>query len=93
MELYFGKYASYKRCDCAIIMPACTTADIQSFRTRISDAEAVKSCFDKTPNKVTYLLETWVLGLFTLDELINVAIFTLAYTQARVFESFSALEC
>ena len=33
MGLYFGKYASYERYDCAIIMPACTTADIQSFRT------------------------------------------------------------
>ena len=33
MGLYFGKYASYECYDYAIIMPACTTADIQSFRT------------------------------------------------------------
>ena len=46
----------------------------------------------KRPNQVTYLLETQVLGLFTLGKSINIAIFTLTYTQARIFECFSALE-
>ena len=45
----------------------------------------------KLPNKVTYLLETQVLGLFAQDKLINVAIFALAYMQARVFECIGAL--
>ena len=77
MELYFGKYASYKCCDCTII---CLHAPLLIYKasglllTRRSDAEVVKS-WPFLPNKVTYLLETQVLGLFALDESINVAIF------------------
>ena len=38
----------------------------------------------KLPNEVTYLLETQLLGLFTLGESINVAIFALPHTHVRV---------
>ena len=85
MGLYFGKYASYKCCDCAIIIPACTTAAIQSFRTlaypqvRCWSGQILAILFIKLHNKVTHLLETQVLGLFALGESINVAIFGLVY--------------
>ena len=98
MLLYLTKYSTYQCRIWALIDNADTATCIPSFTapaylvTESYGGKVLDSFSIKLLNRFTYLPETQAPGLFKQALAINVAIFTVSSTQARVFELFSNLE-
>ena len=94
--LYLAKYGTYQCRVWALIDTADTATRIPSFTapaylvTESYGGKVLDSI--KLLNRFTYLPETQAPGLFEQALAINVAVFTVSSTQARVFELFSNLE-
>ena len=99
MLLYLAKYAMYQCRVWALIDTADTATCIPSFTapaylvTKSYGGKVLDSFSIKLLNRFIYLPETQAPGLFKQALAINVAVFTVSSTQARVFELFSNLEC
>ena len=98
MLLYLAKYSTYQCRVWALIDTADTATRIPSFTppaylvTESYGGKVLDSFSIKLLNRLTYLPETQAPGLFQQALAINVAVFTVSSTQARVFEPFSNLE-
>ena len=98
MLLYLAKYSTYQCRVWALIDTADTATHIPSFTapaylvTESYGGKILDSFSIKLLNRFTYLPETQAPGLFEQALAINVAVFTVSSTQARVFERFSNLE-
>ena len=98
MLLYLAKYSTYQCRVWALIDTADTATRIPSFTapaylvTESYGGKILDSFSIKLLNRFTYLPETQAPGLFEQALAINVAVFTVSSTQARVFERFSNLE-
>ena len=96
MLLYLAKYSTYQ---CRVWALIDTATRISSFTapaylvTESYGGKILDSFSIKLLNRFTYLPETQAPGLFEQALAINVAVFTVSSTQARVFERFSNLEC
>ena len=98
MLLYLAKYGTYQCRVWTLIDTADTATRIPSFTapaylvTESYGGKVLDSFCIKLLNRFTYLPETQAPGLFEQALAINVAVFTISSTQARVFELFSNLE-
>ena len=98
MLLYLAKYGTYQYRVWTLIDIADTATRISSFTapaylvTENYGGKVLDSFSIKLLNRFTYLPETQAPGLFEQALAINVAVFTVSSTQARVFELFSNLE-
>ena len=98
MLLYLAKYGTYQCRVWTLIDTADTATRIPSFTapaylvTESYGGKVLDSFSIKLLNRFTYLPETQAPGLFEHALAINVAVFTVSSTQARVLELFSNLE-
>ena len=99
MLLYLAKYGTYQCHVWALIDTADIATRIPSFTapahlvTKSYGSKVLDSFSIKLLNQFTYLPETQAPGRFEQALAINVTVFTVSSTQARVFELFSNLEC
>ena len=98
MLLYLAKYGTYQCRVWTLIDTADTATRIPSFTapaylvTESYGGKVLDYFSIKLLNRFTYLPETQAPGLFEQALAINVAVFTVSSTQARVFELLSNLE-
>ena len=98
MLLYLAKYGTYQCRVWTLIDIADTAIRIPSFTapaylvTESYGGKVLDSFSIKLLNRFTYLPETQAPELFEQALAINVAVFNVSSTQARVFELFSNLE-
>ena len=98
MLFYLAKYGTYQCRVWTLIDTADTATRIPSFTasaylvTESYGGKILDSFSIKLLNRFTYLPEIQAPGLFEQALAINVAVFTVSSTQARVFELFSNLE-
>ena len=95
MLLYLAKYGTYQCRVWALIDTADTATRIPSFTVPaylVTESYGGKVLDSFSIKLLTYLPETQAPGLFEQALAINVAVFTVSSTQARVFELFSNLE-
>ena len=95
MPFYLAKYSTYQCRVWALIDTADTATRIPSFTAPaylVTESYGGKILDSLSIKLLTYLPETQAPGLFEQALAINVAVFTVSSTQARVFERFSNLE-